>query len=83
MFKNFLSAFSLVLMNHLMSMLGIRFLIYLLFFRLYKGVSADKNALLTFSTKPVLLLLKSVCEMRGITVNFGYKGFSLIRDYFK
>ena len=33
---------------------------------LYKGIS-DKNALVTFSTKSVLLLLKNVCEVCGIS----------------
>ena len=42
-----------------------RFLTYLLF-SLYKEMSADKNVLVTFSTKSLLLLLKNVLEVWGI-----------------
>ena len=34
---------------------------------LYKGISADKNALVTFFTKSVLLLLKNVCKVCRIS----------------
>ena len=46
-------------------MSGDRFLMNLLF-SLYKGISANKNVLVTFYTKSLLLLLKGASKVCGI-----------------
>ena len=51
-----------VLDDKLRQMAKNRFLICFLL-SLYKGILADKNALITFSTNLVLLFLKNVCQM--------------------